>query len=256
MKYQYIYTTESLFSSVISHHSFKLRAIACNNETQQIEHCHLQISASLKEQNITLGETNNSIDGFGNKTQWGGIAMPHDRFRFVSTGIIKQTTPYCLKENPQPFYLSPTWLTTPKTEMINLASRFDSPLEIMQAVHDLMTYTPCHTTNQTTAIDLWSDRRGVCQDYAHLMIALCRAKGWHSRYVNGFIVGEGATHAWVEVSDGKQWTAYDPTLCVVAEWGYIKIAHGRDVNDCPTNRGHFIGCTTETMTVNVSVSKL
>ncbi|MDO4497959.1 MAG: transglutaminase family protein, partial [Bacteroidales bacterium] len=91
---------------------------------------------------------------------------------------------------------------------------------------------------------------------AHLMIALCRAKGWYARYVNGFILGEGQTHAWVEVSDGNVWVPYDPTLDVIPDWGYVKIAHGRDANDCPTNRGRFLGFTTETMSVSVSLSEL
>ena len=69
------------------------------------------------------------------------------------------------------------------------------------------------------------------------------------------VIGEGETHAWVEVSNGKVWYAYDPTHDKIVRWDYIKIAHGRDADDCPTNRGRFYSWTNETMSVICSLTK-
>ena len=256
MTYRYKYITESVFSTPVTLHGFKLRATPCCNAFQTVLKSSLQITASLNGNDVALGKTFSTADGLGNMMQWGMVAAPHDRFCFVSEGTVKLTGRYYLPIKPEPHYAAETPLTAATDDMRAFASRFSNPLALMLAVHDIIAYTPCLTTTSTTAADVWNDRRGVCQDFAHLLIALCRANGWHARYVNGFITGEGATHAWVEVSDGKQWTAFDPTLGSVAECDYVKIAHGRDANDCPTNRGHFVGFTTETMTVSVSLSNI
>ena len=270
MIYRYRYVTHSSFSPAIEWHFFKLRAIPCNNEFQHVGAHDLFITPAC--------HLYHSKDGQGNAVQWGSFDTPHSSFEVVSEGVVVQTEPYLLHEKPAAYYLVQTKLTEYSEEMLSFARErvkelkservsaaeeafpedsdaFAVAIMLMHAVHAHLNYTPCHTSTTTTAKDVFTDPRGVCQDYAHLMIALCRALGLHARYVNGFIAGEGQTHAWVEVSDGQVWRAYDPTHDIAPSWGYVKIAHGRDADDCPTNRGRIYSWTQETMTVSVSTQQ-
>lgn len=251
MRYSYQYITESELTPEVEWHFFKLRAIPCTNMFQQPTESRLEVAGLDAHGQTICCATRHSIDGLGNAIQWGSMSEPHRIFRFCSEGIVMQSRPYAIAGAPEPYYAAFTPLTMCSDEMKRFASQFCQPLQLMHAVHALLSYTPCHTTNTTTAAEVWSDRRGVCQDYAHLMIALSRANGWMARYVNGFIEGEGATHAWVEISDGTAWHAYDPTLDKPIEWGYVKLAHGRDASDCPTNRGRFYSWTVEYMKASV-----
>lgn len=187
--------------------------------------------------------------------QWGSFDFAHTTFSIVSEGVVEQSQPYRLNEEPAAYYRTPTRLTSASDEMQRAASNcmppestvFARARALMHLVHRHITYAPGSTTTDTSAIEVWNTRVGVCQDFAHLMIALCRAQGIHARYANGLIMGEGQTHAWVEVSDGQQWLPFDPTHDVEPLYGYVKIAHGRDADDCPTNRGRFYSWTHEVM---------
>lgn len=245
MLYSYRYITESTFTTEVEWHFFKLRALPCDNEFQHVIDSHLSVTPPC--------QLHRSVDGQGNALQWGSYCVPHTLFRFVSEGQVEQTKPYCLHEAPAPYYATPTHLTSCSEAMMRVAKQCESVSDIMQFVHRHIAYSPCSTSVSTTAVEVFENPLGVCQDYAHLMLALCRAKGWCARYVNGFIGGEGETHAWVEVSDGEVWHPFDPTHNVCPQWGYVKIAHGRDADDCPTNRGRFYGWTSETMSISVSV---
>ena len=257
MIYRYRYVTHSSFSPAIEWHFFKLRAIPCNNEFQRVGAHDLVITPTC--------HLCHSKDGQGNAVQWGSFDAPHSSFEVVSEGVVVQTEPYLLHEKPAAYYLAQTKLTEYSKEMRSFATNavrkvsdepFIQALCLMHAIPAPPPSPPCHPTTTTTAANVFADPRGVCQDYAHLMIALCRALGIHARYVNGFIAGEGQTHAWVEVSDGQVWRAYDPTHDIAPSWGYVKIAHGRDADDCPTNRGRIYSWTQETMTVSAVISKI
>lgn len=245
--YHYKYIVQSSFVPQVDWHFFKLRAVPCENAFQQVYGNSLVVSPNCR--------LSCSVDGYGNIVQWGSFDYPHRSFTMVSEGDVHLIHQYSIKEKPAPFYLASTGLTTCDEEMREKAFELGSPEEIMHFVHDSVTYSPGTTTIATTAYDVFHNRRGVCQDLAHLMIAMCRAIGIHARYVNGLIIGEGQTHAWVEVSNGKVWYAYDPTHDKKVRWDYIKIAHGRDADDCPTNRGRFYSWTNETMTVVCTLTK-
>lgn len=235
---------------MVEWHFFKLRAVPCNNEFQHVTESRLEVTPDA--------HLCHSTDGQGNAAQWGSIGDWHGHFRVESAGEVEQTLPYAIHESPALYYLTPTRLTSCTPEMPQQAAgddTFETARSLMHLVHSHITYTPCHTTTATTAADVWHDPYGVCQDYAHLLIALCRASNIHARYVSGFIEGEGQTHAWVEVSDGSKWLAFDPTHDCEVQWGYIKIAHGRDADDCPINRGRFYGWTTETMCVSTRITR-
>ena len=108
-------------------------------------------------------------------------------------------------------------------------------------------YVPGATDLLTPLSDFVAQKRGVCQDYAHLMLAAARSRGVPARYVSGYIYagagdgtqGAGATHAWVELylPDAKVWKGFDPTNNVLVSGNHIKIAVGRDYADVPPTKG-------------------
>jgi transglutaminase-like putative cysteine protease len=108
-----------------------------------------------------------------------------------------------------------------------------------------------------------SEGRGVCQDFAHLMIAVCRIWSLPARYVSGYLFNDrsagdrsdpDASHAWVDVFlPSLGWTGFDPTNDVIAGERHIVVATGRDYADVPPTRGLFKGETESEMNVAVSV---
>jgi transglutaminase-like putative cysteine protease len=106
-------------------------------------------------------------------------------------------------------------------------------------------------------------RRGVCQDFAHIMIAIARGWGIPTRYVSGYLYhrrkgqdrsGDGATHAWVEAYlPSFGWIGFDPTNDIVAGERHIRVAVGRDYADVPPTRGTFKGDAESELAIAVSV---
>ena len=106
--------------------------------------------------------------------------------------------------------------------------------------------------------DVLSDKRGVCQDFAHVMLGMCRVMKIPALYVSGYLATEtaSATHAWVEVLiPGVGWRALDPTHNCQPGETYIKIAVGRDYADVPPVRGTYVGTTDRTMDVRVQIER-
>jgi transglutaminase-like putative cysteine protease len=104
------------------------------------------------------------------------------------------------------------------------------------------------TTIQTTAAEALALGKGVCQDYAHLMLAVCRICRLPARYVSGHLLGEGHTHAWVEVlvpdaslPGSFRTLALDPSRNRAANLSYITVAIGRDYGDVAPTRGSYQG---------------
>lgn len=267
MTLAYEYTTRVEFSNSIGRHNILLRCLPARTPFQK----------SVRE-DLSLSEDfwlNEKQDGFGNRIISGGTTEWHSALEYLSTGVLECDT-YCIPDaNPHPMYRMPSRLIPPLTPpqggelKEDVLGKFDfSPvwrsgegevcflqrcLDIMHAVHEYVSYEPNTTHILTTAEETLRSRRGVCQDFAHLMVALCREEGLAARYVCGLMQGEGATHAWVEVHDGQCWYAFDPTNDTAIANGYIKLAHGRDALDCPVSRGTYIGITSSTTTVKCEV---
>lgn len=233
MRLEYKYSTRVEFGTDIERHNILLRCQPATEGFQQIvsEMVYFDDGYWLKE----------GHDGFGNRIITGGTDLLHSTLKYTSLGVVEETT-YCIPDSePHPMFSLPSRLTLPPIVLWtdDSAGFLDRCLAIMHRVHRHITYTPCATTLQTTAQEVWLSRKGVCQDYAHLMVALCRSAGMPARYVCGLMAGEGQTHAWVEVHDGMCWYAFDPTNDTAIATGYIKIAHGRDALDCPVSRGTY-----------------
>lgn len=250
-KYIFNYETIITFSAPVINHSVLLRCQPMNAYYQAVEEEHLVFSPDFW--------TQRSTDAFGNRILFGGQREPHKSFVYVSAGIVSME-PYSVKvaQDFRPIYLLPTPLTR-LPEEVKVAREGDitaDALAISRRVHESLEYAPQSTSVETTAAEVMELGKGVCQDYAHLMIALCRRAGIPARYVCGFMEGTGETHAWVEVFDGYSWIGIDPTNDHVIDYGYVKLAQGRDAADCPVSRGLYSGDTQQVQEIHVTLKQL
>lgn len=152
-----------------------------------------------------------------------------------------------------PYLLRPTRLTAADDRLRALAAALsghgDTPLEsaqrICDAVHAAIAYEYGVTSVRTTAAEALTAGRGVCQDFAHVMLALCHLLGLPARYVSGHLLGQGGTHAWVEVivagADDAMAVAFDPCNGRRAGAGYVTVATGRDYSDVAPASGSYTG---------------
>lgn len=169
--------------------------------------------------------------------------------------------------------LTPSARTVPTDDLAAVAAEtveglepHDAALAILRRVHREVAYRTGSTAVSTSASEAWRQRSGVCQDIAHVSIALLRAVGIPARYVSGYLhpggeaaaVGEpvrGESHAWIEVWLGDWW-AFDPTNDVpVGEW-HVVVARGRDYADVPPLKGIYSGGGSQSLGVVVEVTRL
>lgn len=149
----------------------------------------------------------------------------------------------------------------------------DGALSLMQRIHRDFTYESQSTQVNTPALQALAQRKGVCQDFAHILIACLRSLGLAARYVSGYLLtkpapgtvklrGSDASHAWASVylpdlPDGARWVDLDPTNDR-AGWptpgeDYVTLAIGRDFSDVSPMRGVIHGGASHTLTVGVTV---
>jgi transglutaminase-like putative cysteine protease len=140
-------------------------------------------------------------------------------------------------------------------------------LNLNRYIFKNFTYMPGVTDVRTPLTEVLKKRQGVCQDFAHLMIALVRCAGLPARYVSGYIetepvdevtglAGATASHAWVEVYlPSGLWLGIDPTNDILEGERHVQIGVGRDYNDVSPLRGVFKGAERQRLSVIVRVSR-
>jgi transglutaminase-like putative cysteine protease len=133
-------------------------------------------------------------------------------------------------------------------------------LALMGAVRAAMTYEPGSTHVHTTADEALADGRGVCQDFAHVLLGICRLHGIPCRYVSGYLLDPqsdgdaSASHGWVDVHvTGRGWVSLDPTHDREQDDHYVRVGVGRDYADVPPTRGVYKGTATEQLEVAVTI---
>jgi transglutaminase-like putative cysteine protease len=130
---------------------------------------------------------------------------------------------------------------------------------LLHFVDDYLDYAPASTHVHTHVREVLALRRGVCQDFAHVMLGLCRSLKMPARYVSGYLATEKvrATHAWVEVwLPTAGWVALDPTHNRQCDARYIKIGAGRDYSDVPPVAGYYKGTLERKLEVDVQIALL
>lgn len=139
---------------------------------------------------------------------------------------------------------------------------------LMNRIHDELTFDPKATTVSTPVMEVFERRRGVCQDFAHLMLSCLRSIGLAARYVSGYIlthpppgrprlVGADASHAWVSVyCPGHGWVDVDPTNGVFPSLEHVTVGWGRDYDDVIPLRGVLLGGGEHELEIAVTVVPL
>jgi transglutaminase-like putative cysteine protease len=145
------------------------------------------------------------------------------------------------------------------------ADAWQAALAIMRHIHRHFRYQPLATHVHTHMRDVLQARAGVCQDFAHVMLGLCRALKIPARYISGYLYngpadqlkGAQASHAWVEVYLPEHgWCGLDPTNNRLADGHYVKVAAGRDYADVSPLKGTYRGTAKRQLSVEVLVTRL
>lgn len=150
----------------------------------------------------------------------------------------------------------------------------EAAIELMQRIHRDFSYAPASTDISTPILAVFDQRKGVCQDFAHLMLGCLRACGLAGRYVSGYLltrpppgqaplVGADASHAWLSVwvpglglPAAGEWLDLDPTNDCVPGVHHVRVAHGRDFGDVTPLRGVIRGGGQHTLVVRVTTRQL
>ena len=233
------------------------------------------------------------LDWFGNPVHYAAIEEPHsilsvDVEMEVEVAIAGVACPDA----------TPTWetilVTSPQSvdvaDFLHRSTRVDTPqmmlaaytqssfqdgtpvavgcLDLMRRIHADFAFDPQATTVSTPVAEVFANRRGVCQDFAHLMIGMLRSIGLPARYVSGYIrtepPGNGAwrgaesSHAWVQAWCGQDdgWLDLDPTNAVTIGTDHITLAWGRDYDDVSPLRGVILGGGRHLLHVGVRVDRI
>ena len=210
-------------------------------------------------------------DEHRNYVHWFEIPEPHDELLIEARSVVNtssqraaglprmdfSTLRRTLSDELRPFLGGSRYVSTAPEVWrlaLDVGGGIDDVLEaaaaLMEFIHREWEYQPDATTASTHMEEVLHNRRGVCQDFAHLMIGLCRSLGIPARYVSGYLYngpeahlrGAQASHAWCEVFlPGHGWFGFDPTNNIAAEEWHVKIATGRDYDDAAPVSGHFSG---------------
>lgn len=258
---KFSYKMELAFSDEVQNHRFALRMLPQSDERQRITQCALCVEPECK--------LNEDYDSFGNKYMHGEIAKPHKCFRVELSGQAEVKKAALAAADVPLIALAPYRFPSQYTRAGDALRRYyeknkrgqcESSLSyaerLLHQLYQDMEYVQGVTDIRTTAEEAIAMRKGVCQDYAHIMLSLCRIADIPSRYVVGMMSGEGYSHAWVEICAGGAWHGLDPTNDRIVDDGYVKISHGRDYQDCIVNRGVFNGFVTQTQKVSVLVQEI
>lgn len=261
LEYSITYTAENTYESWVDDAHWQFLIIPETNATQ--EFVDVEFTNSLNAMNEY------SVNGYGFKTI---RVHPKKRFNAISF----EATFRLLKREVNPFEFLPEEDTSEsylqmqkpdfkidhhtflkRTRFTTLPKnspsifQLDQGLSIFDNLQALNTWTFNHiyfktnvTTVQTTLDEIIEKRQGVCQDFTHLFCALARQNGIPCRYVSGYLhqgngyFGDSQMHAWAEAYIPKiGWVGFDPTNNLLANTSHIKVAYGKDYNDCSPLRG-------------------
>ena len=253
------YETKLVFSSPASNHRFFLRILPQSDGRQNIKSLSWLIDPQAAAWHTS--------DGFGNNALSGHINAPHGYFSFSIQGTAEITdAPYTLRAEPERALFFPTELTFPRKVLADFHNALASsaPVDTLRrvqhfsrAVHDHLRYERGVTENTTTAQEAFDMGAGVCQDYAHILLALLRLSGIPCMYIAGLASDYGETHAWVEAWIEDRYYGIDPTRDKLIDSGYIALSRGRDFEDCSVERGMYKGACrgTQTISLNMEISQ-
>lgn len=232
------------------------------------------------------------VDSFGNAVHHFDVPQPHDQLTITARAAVESHAPPRLPESVDPGewdrlrsealrgecfdFLHPhgfaretealrRYIADQGIEDIRRQDPLRAVLALNKAIYESFAYEAGVTRADSFIDHVLETRRGVCQDFAHVMITICRSWGMPARYVSGYLFTDrkhgdrsdpDATHAWVEVFlPTLRWIGLDPTNNTIAGERHIICAIGRDYSDVPPSRGVYKGGTNSDLEVGVVVRK-
>ena len=203
-----------------------------------------------------------------------GWEKTRELFRYASGGHFESASEFVFASPHVPRHAD--FLAYARPSFAPGLSLLEAATDLMQRIHADFSYVSHSTQVDTPALEALDKRRGVCQDFAHIMLACLRANGLAARYVSGYMLtqaapgtvkleGGDASHAWISVyladlPEGRRWCDFDPTN---NRWGwqspgeeYVTLAIGRDFSDVSPLRGVIHGGAHSTLSVGVTVEEL
>ncbi|GGP28081.1 transglutaminase family protein [Silvimonas amylolytica] len=216
------------------------------------------------------GTTDLTIDAYGNEQHVLTLDQPVTEIRIVAQGVVETRPPIPQRDViPALVFRQATSLTTADDAIKAFAHNYQRLIEkhgrhglmdLMADLLDHMPYTPGQTDASTPAQESFAQRLGVCQDHAHVFIAVCRYLGIPARYVSGYLYTENdhhvASHAWVEALTDGAWYAFDVSNACIPDERYVRLAIGLDYLDACPVRGLRRGGGAETMVSHTRVRSI
>ena len=237
------------------------------------------------------------VDLYGNTKSYFHVVQPHTRLVVTSTSVVsvevneldvaalgvpwEQTLPAWQADNPETWEATDFMFPSPYVEVPGSIRDYahrsfpagrpigEAAVELMHRIHSDFTYKSGSTTLSTKVSDLLEKRTGVCQDFAHFMVACLRSLGLPGRYVSGYLATrpapgkprqaqDAASHAWVGCwIPGAGWLYLDPTNDRIIDDAHTTVAWGRDYGDVPPVKGViFTEAKKSTMEVSVDMAEM
>jgi transglutaminase-like putative cysteine protease len=258
--------TRFRYSGEVSESHMELRLRPPDGAGQRVQGYHLDVQPHSWVRGY--------VDGFGNHVQYLNRMTPHTTLEIVSsarveTGLAAAGDALDMVPYDMLLFREPV-LDTAAVRRLGRRARLEdleSPEDVLAALDRILTaiarglvYMPDVTTVSTGVEEVLRLGRGVCQDFAHVFIAVTRSVGIPCRYVSGYVYtggGElvvGASHAWAEAwVPGQGWAPYDPTHPGLGREHYVRVAVGRDYADAAPTRGVFVGSATSSLEASVEI---
>ena len=250
----FYFKTRNKYSEPMVEHDFLLRCIPQELPEQKLIDLEL-----IVRPHPACGRY--GYDSFGNRTYTGRLPEAHRFFQYAVRGnALRDDSLQQISPRPMPAFYYPSRLTQPSDSLKALLEKIPVHDQILhqaelirEAVHSHMVYRSGSTNIHTTAAEAAAHGEGVCQDFTHVFLALCRMRRIPCRYVNGLPEGEGASHAWAEVWFEGKWYGMDPTRNCPSDETYLKLCTGRDFLDCPIETGVLRGSAMQLQDVYTKV---
>ena len=245
---QFSYRFQSEFKEPIHHHYYTLKCLPKTEARQKINNLKIYINSDYH----SISE-----DCFHNKFVYGYKEQNHQLLEvYVSGNASVDWQNYETDDQLLSVYSMPSTYTQYDENMKihiqqslelfeNKDTNYQKALKVMKVVYENMTYQKGVTHVHTTAKEAFELRKGVCQDYSHIMLTVLRYLHIPCRYISGLVVDEEYTHAWIEVYSVGRWYGLDPTNHLLIDDNYIVFARGRDAKDTLVNKGIFYGPSKE-----------
>ncbi|MGN0593135.1 MAG: transglutaminase domain-containing protein [Ruminococcus sp.] len=247
-RFNFTFSTKLTFDNDVSNHSFALRCIPPDCPGQHITACKLDITP--------FTATNRTMDSFGNLVISGYLKQSHRFLDFEVRGSA-WTDSTEARTDFMPCYRYQSGYTRPSDALRKFYEAAKSgctgctPAErtayFSDCLSDVICYEKQITNTKTTAAEAFALKKGVCQDFTHIMLSILRMDQIPCRYLAGLASCDGETHSWLEFWDGTAWRGYDPTNNCPVNEDYLMLSRGRDFGDCAIDRGVMFGAYTRQM---------